>query len=201
MSASEQELKRQKLEHEVWKLGVERKRVENHPVAKGEFMFIGAVFEEPVHEMIEQMDIWSRNHPGDPITLVINSQGGVVVDGFALYDFIMELKRRGHSITTKGLGLQASMGGILLQAGDERVMTPRSWMLVHEVQGIAEGSFSDMKNVMKFNERLQNQALDILAERSNWSRRTIKTKWKDDLWLSAQDALKAGFIDRIEEDK
>lgn len=194
------QLEQEKLSLQIWKLQKEKDLIEGSPIASGEFVFVGPVTEEPVHDLIEKLDIWSRNHPKADIVITINSQGGVVLDGFALYDFIQSLRKRGHHVTTKSMGLAASMGGILLQAGDERVMTKRSWMLVHEVQGIAEGSFSEMKNVMKFNERLQEQALDILASRCSWTRGKIKKLWKDDLWLDAPDALKAGFVDRIEED-
>lgn len=186
------------LELDVWKKETEQRLIEAQGIAKGEFYYTGVVEEEQVHNLIDRLETWSNAHPGAPITVVINSQGGVVIDGFALYDYLTRLKSRGHHLTTVGLGIAGSMGGVLLQAGDERVMTPRAWMLVHEVQGFARGSFSEMKNIMRFNERLQEQAMDILAERSTWTRAKLKKSWVDDLWLDASDALAAGFIDRIE---
>src|SRR6478609_9456665 len=91
-------LEREKLALEVWKMGREKALVENGPIAKGEFTYVGPVIEEMVHDMITQLDNWSRNHPSKPISIVINSQGGVVIDGFALYDFIQEIRRRGHHV-------------------------------------------------------------------------------------------------------
>jgi ATP-dependent Clp endopeptidase proteolytic subunit ClpP len=168
------------------------------PVARGRFVLDSAVAPASVARTISDMDTWSANHPGEDMTLVINSPGGVVIDGFALYDFCLMLKQRGHKIITEGLGMQASMGGILLQAGDERQMSPRSWMLIHEVQGVAAGSLAEMEDTMRFNERLQEQAIDILAGRSTFTKEEIKSRWeRKDWWLSAEDALAGGFIDTI----
>lgn len=194
-----QQLENRKLELEITRMEREQGLVDGSPVANGEFALIGPV-DDDIYDLMHKMDIWSRNHPKADITLVINSPGGTVVDGFAFYDFLQILKRRGHYITTKGLGLQASMGGILLQVGDHRTMSPRSWMLIHEVQGIADGSFSEMSNLVKFNERLQNQALDILAAKSAWTRAKIKKTWVADTFLDANDALQAGFVDEVEDD-
>lgn len=167
--------------------------------AKGIFSLFCAISEEPVKALVHQISTWTRLHPGGEVKLLINSPGGVVVDGFALYDFLQEVQRSGHKVITKGYGMQASMGGILMQVGDERVLSPRSWMLIHEVQGIAAGSFSKMEDDMKFNEKLQNQALDILSAKASLTKQTIKKRWKrQDWWLSADEAVSHGLADRIE---
>lgn len=179
---------------------LELKYLKARPQAKGHFAFVGPVCEDTVHRLIDKLEIWSETHPGGAITLTINSQGGSVIDGFALYDYLQALKARGHKLTTVGVGMCASMGGVLLQAGDERIVGPRCWLLIHEVQGITAGSFSQMEDDMKFNERLQAQALDILAERSLLTRKQIQNRWKrKDWWLDAADSLKGGFVDKIEE--
>lgn len=179
---------------------LELKYLKARPQSKGHFAFVGPVHEDSVHRLIDKLEIWSETHPGGDINLTINSQGGSVIDGFAFYDYLQTLKSRGHKLTTVGVGMCASMGGVLLQAGDERIVSPRCWLLIHEVQGITAGSFSQMEDDMKFNERLQDQALDILAERSALSRRQIKNRWKrKDWWIDAREALKGGFVDRIEE--
>lgn len=173
--------------------------IKSSSTAQGTFCLFDGVDDDTVHPLMMGMAHWSRNHPGAPITLLINSPGGSVISGFAFFDFLEELRRSGHRLTTKGFGMQASMGGIVLQAGDERVMSARSWLLIHEVQGLVAGSFSQMDDDMKFNERLQKQAVAILTARSNLSERAIKNRWKrKDWWLDATEALKSGFIDRIE---
>jgi len=194
----ELELACQELELKVWKLQKERGVIENSPVAAGHFTLLGVVNDAKVHELMDNMTVWSNLHPGAPITLEINSEGGVVVSGNAFFDFLMRLRAKGHKLTTVAIGLCASMGAVILQAGEERIASPKAWLMLHEVQGVVEGATSEMKNAIKFNERLQSQVLDTLAARSNWTRASLRNKWKDDIWLDAEDALKAGFVDRIE---
>lgn len=198
LELQELELGIKSLELKNWQLERENDLIKGNPVAGGFFTYAGPVIESAVYDLMHRLAIWSNNHPGQPITLTIDSHGGTVLDGFALFDFLQELKAKGHHITTVGLGLVASMGAVLLQAGHERVMSPRTWMMIHQVEGAGGGNPGELKNIAKFNERLQAQALDILSERSTWSSRTLKTKWKDDLWLSAEEAQKAGLIDRIQ---
>jgi ATP-dependent protease ClpP protease subunit len=187
------------LELENWQKERENNLIGKSPTSEGRFSYFGAVEEEGVAHLIAKLDIWSLNHPGQPITLTINSPGGNVFDGFALCDFLEMLKKRGHKIITLGIGMQASMGGILLQAGDERIMTKRSWFHIHEVQGLSHGSYSQREDDMKLNSRLQEQALDLLCSKSKMTKTGIKKKWKyKDWWMDADDALAAGFIDRIE---
>lgn len=199
LELKEMELKVQQLELENEKLGWESKLIKGQPVRNGEFALLGPIDDDMVWEMCAKLSTWSNLHPKKPITLLIDSPGGYVPPGFSMFDHLQRLKKKGHHITTIGQGMCASMGGILLQAGDERVMTERAWMLIHEVAGLAEGPYSVMKNALQFNARLQAQALDVLAARATVTRKTIQTKWKEDWWLSPKEALKYGFIDRIEE--
>lgn len=193
----EAELKR--VEAEVFQLELENRKIAAKGAQHGAYQYVGAVEEGAVHILIGELSSWSRANPEAPLTLFLNSQGGGAFDGFALFDFLQELRRKGHHVTIKGIGLVASMGSILLQAADERVMSPRAWMLIHEVQGVSAGSFSKMEDDIKFNKRLQNMALDIYTDRCNWTRARIVKNWtRKDFWLSAEEALEAGFCDRIE---
>jgi ATP-dependent protease ClpP protease subunit len=177
----------------------ERKLVESDPKARGEFLYLGSVEENKCHFLIDRLDVWSQSHPGAPVTLQINSQGGVVLDGLALYDWLRDvLSPRGHHITTVGMGMVASMGGVLLQAGDVRLMTKHCKLLVHEVQALVAGSFSKIEDDMKFNEQLQDNCLEILASRSTMGKRAIKNRWaRKDWWIAADEAVKLGFADGI----
>lgn len=163
------------------------------------FTFYGAVMNETVSQCIHELDQWSRRFPGEDITIIFKSPGGGVLDGFALYDFLLELKSRGHKIITKTLGMAASMGSILLQAGDERVIGPHSFIMLHEVSGsLSEMRTSEMEDYTKLFAQFEAKGLDILAERSTLSRQQIKNRWKrKDCWLDAEESLKLGFVDRI----
>jgi ATP-dependent Clp endopeptidase proteolytic subunit ClpP len=163
------------------------------------YSFYGPVMAESVGRCIYELDNWSRRFPGEDITIVFNSPGGSVNEGFALFDFLLELKSRGHKIITKTLGMAASMGSILLQAGDERVIGPNSFIMLHEIHaGLQDMRTSELEDYTKLFARFEDKGLGILAERSTLSRQQIKNRWKrKDCWLDAEEALKFGFVDRI----
>lgn len=164
----------------------------------GVYQFYTPVVSQTVTKALYDLDAMSRRRPGEPITIVFNSPGGVVTDGFTLYDFLRELSERGHRITTKCMGAAASMGAILMQAGDWRVMTPNAFMMVHEISGQNEGTLAEMKDTLAIVNQFQSKALDILTARSTMSRRALQTKWtKTDWYMDADEALKRGFIDSI----
>jgi len=162
------------------------------------YPFYGTVGSSTVERCIRELGTWSRRDPGQPIRLVLTSPGGNVIDGFALFDFIQELRASGHHIETVALGWAASMGGILLQAGDKRIMGRSSWMLIHEISSANVGKTSEMEDELKFVKRLQERALDILAERATFTKRQIANRWKrKDWWLDAPEALRLGFVDEV----
>lgn len=162
------------------------------------FPFYGSVSGSAVASAISKLSDWSRRDPGEPIEIVFNSPGGSVIDGLALFDYIQELRSRGTHITTITMGMAASMGGVLLQAGDVRVASKNSVLLIHEVSAGTQGKVSEMEDHLKFMEVLQGKCLEILADRSSMTARQIATKWKKtDWWLSADEALKLGFVDAV----
>lgn len=162
------------------------------------FQFFEPVTGGTVEHAIGMLGLWSRRSPGSDITVVLNSPGGGVTAGLALYDFIGELKAKGHQVTTETRGYAASMGGVLLQAGHERVIGPNAYLMIHEVSDLGIGKLSELKDQVEFAERLQERLLDILAERSTMTKQAIRRKWKrKDWWLDAEEAVKHGFADRI----
>lgn len=149
---------------------------------------------------IEKLDFWSRREPGKDIQIEFNSPGGSVIHGLALYDFIQELRRRGHYITTLTRGMAASMGGILLQAGDKRVMDENAHILIHEVSSLGVGKLSEVEDEVRFMKLLWEQRLvRILAQRSTLSAKQIINKAaRKDWWFGADDALELGFVDEVQ---
>ena len=160
---------------------------------------------------ISTLSRWSRQDPKCDMSFIINSPGGSIIDGFALYDFLQELKWKGHKIKTVASGYAASMGGVLLQAGTERVMGAESWLLVHEASFRAGGKIGTVEDEVVFVKKMQAHILDIYATRAAKKlkkdtpqgiaaiRRNIEKGWKrTDWWLSAQEALENGFIDFIQ---
>ena len=152
---------------------------------------------------IDALTHWSLRDPGEPVTINISSPGGSVTDGLALYDTIERMRRLGHPVTTRGMGLVASMAGVILQAGDERILDKRAKLLIHEGSANfgkgASLTAGEMEDAQFFSKMLRADILEILAERSTLTKRQIENKWHRRDWvLSADEALKYGFVDRVE---
>jgi ATP-dependent Clp protease protease subunit len=164
--------------------------------------FFGDVSEGNVDQVIEALEHWNVRDPGKPITITFNTQGGSVTAGLALYDTIKRLQRSGHFITTRAVGIAASMGAVLFQAGDVRVMDARAKLLIHEGSttfGKESLTAGDLEDYQAFSKMLDEDVLDILAERSTLSKAQIKTKQtRRDWWITAPDALKYGFCDEVQ---
>jgi ATP-dependent Clp protease protease subunit len=131
--------------------------------------------------------------------LIINSPGGSVIDGLALYDTLRFVSEEsGREVTTVALGYAASMGGVLLQAGDVRLITPSSSVLIHEISSGSRGSTGRIKDHMEHVEMLTDRIVKILASRSTLTEDELREKWdRKDWWLTAEDVVRFGFADRI----
>jgi ATP-dependent Clp endopeptidase proteolytic subunit ClpP len=163
------------------------------------YTFAGVVGDKTVGDAMTQLGEWSRRFPEAPITVILNTPGGGVFQGLALYDYLLELRAGGHRVTTVTRGFAASMGSVLLQAGDERVVGPNAYVMIHEVSKMDMGKLSELEDSVAFSKRLYRRLLEILAERSEMNADQIKRKaHKYDWWLDAQEAVEKGFADRIE---
>lgn len=161
--------------------------------------FFGSVNGASVAEAIVTLRYWSRRDQFAPVEIVFNSPGGSVIDGLALYDELLDLRNKGCKIKTVARGMAASMGGILLQAGDERVIGRNAHVLIHEVSTLGMGKLSEIEDEIKFTKgQLQDRLLDILVERSTMTKAQVQRRWKRrDWWLGAEEVVKLGFADRI----
>lgn len=204
-------LEDKKLEAEIRKLHAEADRAEfqaqidcievSRKLATGaenhDFLLYDYISNKSVWNAVSGLEQWSRRFPGEPLRLVIDSPGGSVIDGLHLYDCIQGL-RETHHVTTVGMGMAASMGGILLQAGDVREMSANAYLLIHEVQASAGGTVTEMRDEAKFLEALNARGMELLAARATISSEEILDRIaRKDWWLSADEALEYGFIDVI----
>ena len=155
------------------------------------------------------INFWNEDSEGDEpspcaMEIIFTSPGGDVLNGMALFDFIQEIKRKGHVVTTKALGYAASMAGILLQAGNERVMSRESWLLIHRGSASVTGDMAKIDDYTEWFRRIDDRILDIFYERSrgapkSLSRKALSKKFeRKDWWLSSEEALEHGFCDRLE---
>lgn len=162
------------------------------------YHFFGPVDKSSAAGCLETLAYWSRRDPGCDIKIVFNSPGGSVIDGLALYDELQALKENGHNITTVARGMAASMGAVLLQAGDTRIIGRNAHMLIHQISYGAIGSFGEIEDEVSFAKQLQDRLLDILEERSTLTKKQIKNRWeRKNWWLGADEVIGSGFADIV----
>ena len=162
------------------------------------YTFYSAVDAESVRECMAELGHWSRRDHGTPITVIFNSPGGSVLDGLALFDYLRQLRSAGHHVTTVALGRAASMGAVLLQAGDHRVIGENAFLLVHEVSHLSAGKVSEMEDNVEFTRRLQKRLLAILSSRSAMTEAQIARRWaRKEWWLDAAEAVELGLADAV----
>lgn len=166
-----------------------------------------------VDKALQQLRVWHRMSPTSAWSIDIQSDGGSALDGFALFDRLVAHSKRGkigkdgkkltdgkHKIKMTVEGHAASMGAILLQAADERVIGPESVLMIHKVSAGAAGKVTEIMNTAKFLERMCDRIANVFVERSGGriDLETFQRKWEhNDWWLDAEEALEYGFVDRI----
>ena len=162
------------------------------------YRFAGDVSANSVTRCMKKLTEWSRVSPGCDMEIVFSSPGGSIIDGFELFDFIQELRSRGHKITTGSLGMAASMAGILLMAGDQRWIGHQCWMMIHRAAFGAIGKTYEVEDEVKLVKRIEERCLDIFVSRSKLSKLKIKRNWdRKDWWIDADECLELGLVDEI----
>lgn len=149
---------------------------------------------------IELLEMWHRDDPGCDIRVIITSGGGEVEWGYALFDEIERLKNDGHRITTVIRGVAASMAGVIAQVGDHRVMGKRARLMIHQPSTGLFGRAEDIKIEAAYVDSVANEMVDLYMSRATdkITARQVKAKLeKGDWWLTAEEALRYGFIDEI----
>ena len=130
------------------------------------------------------------------ISIYLNTPGGSVYAGLGIYDTMQFVK---SSISTICTGMAASMGAVLLVAGTEgkRAALPHSRIMIHQPMGGAQGQASDMEITVKEILKLKTELYQIIADHSHNSIDRITADSDRDHWMTAQEALKYGMIDRV----
>jgi ATP-dependent Clp protease protease subunit len=138
----------------------------------------------------------ASGRPEDPITVHVNSPGGSVLAGLAIYDTMRSIK---PEITTIGYGMQASMGSILLVAGDHRKMTRYSKYMVHQPLSGNERSTqqTDIEIDAEFTKRLREDLTDIYVRHTGLNHKFWDIVLERNTWLSAEQAKKMGVIEDV----
>ena len=162
------------------------------------YRFNGEVSKNSVKSCMVRLSEWSRLHPKCDMEIVFASGGGSIIDGFELFDFIQDLRSKGHNVITGSLGMAASMAGILLQAGSHRWIGHQAWMMIHRAAFGAIGKTFEVEDEVKFVKRIEERILDIFIKRSKLSKLKIKRNWdRKDWWISADECKELGLVDEI----
>lgn len=134
-----------------------------------------------------------------PISLYINSDGGILVEALAIYDTMKYIK---PIVKTICIGQACSAAAIILSAGEkgQRTALPNSRMLLHQLRGEISGTQLEMSAYSDENERLMRVVIDILVKQTGKKPAEIKIDLKKELFMSPEDALKYGIIDKIIEE-
>ena len=157
---------------------------------------VGPVTEQTANLVVAQLLFLESENPDKDISLYINSPGGSVSAGFAIYDTMQFVKPDVSSIC---IGVAASMGAFLLAAGakGKRYSLPNSRIMIHQPMGGVQGQAADIeihaKEILYLRERLNK----ILAERTGQPVEKIAKDTDRDNFMSADDAVKYGLIDKI----
>jgi ATP-dependent Clp protease protease subunit len=130
------------------------------------------------------------------INLYINSPGGSVTAGLAIYDTMQFLT---CDVNTYCIGMAASMGAVLLAAGakGKRYALPNSDIMIHQVSGGAQGTASDVERTVEFMYKLKKRLIKLLADHTGKSEETVKIDSDRDYYMTAEEAKEYGLVDEV----
>lgn len=156
----------------------------------------GEVRDDSANAICAQLLLLAAENPNEDIYLYINSPGGSVTAGMAIYDTMQYVK---PDIATVGMGLAASMGQFLLTAGTKgkRFITPHTRVLMHQPSGGAGGSATDIRINADLILHMKKELAEIIADRTGKTVEQIDRDFDRDKWFTAQEALDYGFVDEI----
>jgi ATP-dependent Clp protease protease subunit len=164
---------------------------------KDRIIFLGTPINDIVaNSIIAQLLFLAADDPEKDISIYINSPGGSITSGMAIYDTMQYIK---PDVTTICVGMAASMGAFLLSAGakGKRYSLPNGEVMIHQPLGGAEGQASDIeiraKRILKMRDKLNR----ILSERTGQSMDRIEKDTDRDYFMSADEAKEYGLVDRV----
>lgn len=164
---------------------------------KERVVFMGTqVTPETANVVIAQLLHLAYEDPKKDIKLYINSPGGSVYDGLAIIDTMNYIE---PDVQTIGIGLQASMGAMLLSAGakGKRYCLPNARIMIHQPSSGTEGKITDQEIALKEGIYLKKVLIDIMAKNTGKDAKAIEKDMDRDNWMSAEEAQKYGIIDEV----
>lgn len=164
---------------------------------KDRIIFVGEQVSDPMaNYVIAQMLYLQMQDPNKDINIYINSPGGSVTAGLAIYDTMQFVT---CDVNTYCMGMAASMGAVLLTAGTtgKRYALPNSHIMIHQVSGGAQGTAMDVEKTFEFMLGLNNSLYDIMSHHTGKDAATIKKDSERDKYMTAKEACEYGLIDKV----
>jgi len=164
---------------------------------KERIIFLGSqVDAHSANVIVAQLLFLQNEDPKKDIQMYINSPGGSVYDGMAIYDTMQHIT---CDVQTVGIGLQASMGAFLLSSGSKgkRVLLPHAKVMIHQPSSGTRGTVSDMEIDLKESLALRKLLNEILAKNTGKKLSQIEKDVERDYWMTAQEAVDYGIADKV----
>lgn len=168
---------------------------------KNRIVFVGTqITDQTANLIVAQLLYLSNEDSESPIQMYINSPGGQIYAGLAIYDTMQMIT---NPINTVAVGVTASFGTVLLTAGTkgQRFALPHATVHLHQPIGGAQGQATDIEIQANEIMRLRKKLNGILAHHTGQSEEKVKDDTERDYWLTAQDAVEYGLVDKVLEPK
>jgi len=166
---------------------------------KERIIFLGeAVNEHTANIVVAQLLHLAHEDPKKDISLYINSPGGSVYDGMAIFDTMQFIK---PDVATYGIGLQASMGAFLLSSGakGKRHMLPHAKAMIHQPSSGTQGKVTDMEIDLQEGLRVKEMLVEILSKNTGQKLAKVKADMERDYWMTAKESVAYGLVDKVVE--
>ena len=159
-------------------------------------VFLGTGIDSDVANIINAQLLWLNSMSDEEITMMINSPGGVCYDGLAIVDTMDYIT---SPVTTQCVGMAASMGAVILSAGEKghRFALPHSRVMIHQPLGGASGQATDILIEAEQIKILKDELCGIIAVNSGKTLEEVLADCERDHWMIAQEAKEYGIIDDI----
>ncbi len=169
-------------------------KIDNKLLENRRIFLWGQVDDDSAKHVIDRLMFLELEDPGKEIQLIINSPGGYVTSGFTIYD---TMKGISSPVSTIATGLAASMGSILLSAGEKgkRFALPHARVMIHQPSGGARGKSADIEIQMEEIVKTKRLGAEILAANCGQSVEKIMKDFNRDYWMSADESVDYGIVD------
>lgn len=160
-------------------------------------IFVGEeINEHTANIVVAQLLHLANEDPSKDIQMYINSPGGSVYDGLAIYDTMNYIK---PDVQTVGIGLQASMGAFLLSSGTKgkRSILPSSRVMIHQPSSGTQGKVTDQEISLREALELKERLAEVMAKNTGQKLAKVKADMERDFWMSAKDAVSYGIVDHV----